>query len=65
MASFWSAHGDNLNQTSESWHMSVFFLLRVSSLMDIQKNTCMLPRRFPFPVDSCFSFSRLSIVYND
>ena len=33
--------------------------------MDIKKNTCMLPRRFPFPVDSCFSFSRLSIVYND
>lgn len=65
MASFWSAHGDNLNQTSESWHMSVFFFLRVSSSMDIQKNTCMLSRLFPFPVYSCFSFSRLSIVYID
>ena len=64
MASFWSAHEDNLNQTGESWHMSVFFFLRVSSLMDIKKNTCMLSRRFPFPVYSCFSFPayRVSIL---
>ena len=49
MASFWSAHGDNLNQTGESWHMSVFFFLRVISLMDIKKKHLHALSSFSFP----------------
>ena len=49
MASFWSANGDNLNQTSESWHMSVFFFPTGKLLDGYSKKHLHALSSFSFP----------------